>query len=100
LTALAQDLHSRGMVTKISRRADGSVRGIPFTKGPLAYLLWNPVYIGEVAYKGKRYAGEHEVAKTLQTRDHLLFAALFPLRWGDSQRILIPQNFKKTWAAN
>ena len=61
LTALAQDLRSRGIVTKISRRADGSVRGgIPFTKGPLAYLLRNPVYIGDVVHKGKRYPGEHE----------------------------------------
>ena len=44
----------------VSRRADGSVRGgIPFTKGPLAYLLRNPVYVGEVVHKGKRYPGEH-----------------------------------------
>src|SRR5580704_11106244 len=60
LTALAQDLRGRRIVTKISRRADGSVRGgIPFTKGPLAYLLRNPVYIGEVVHTGKRYPGEH-----------------------------------------
>jgi hypothetical protein len=61
LTALAQDLRSRGIVTKISRRADGSVRGgIPFTKGPLAYLLRNRVYVGEVRHKGRYYPGEHE----------------------------------------
>jgi site-specific DNA recombinase len=61
LTGLARDLRRRGIVTKISRRGDGSVRGgIPFTKGPLAYLLRNPVYIGEVVHKGKRYPGEHE----------------------------------------
>jgi site-specific DNA recombinase len=48
-------------VTKISRRADGSVRGgIAFTKGPLAYLLRNRVYIGDVPHKGKYYPGEHE----------------------------------------
>src|SRR5580700_5301297 len=61
LTALAQDLRRRGIVTKISHRADGSVRGgIPFTKGPLAYLLRNRVYVGEVRHKGRHYPGEHE----------------------------------------
>src|SRR3954452_22328023 len=40
LTGLARDLRDRGTVTKVSRRRDGSTRGgIPFTKGPLAYLL-------------------------------------------------------------
>jgi hypothetical protein len=61
LTALAQDLRRRRIVTKISRRADGSVRGgIAFTKGPLACLLRNRTYVGEVSHKGKHYPGEHE----------------------------------------
>src|SRR5450631_4053105 len=32
--------------------------GIPFTRGPLAHLLRNRFYIGEVAFKGEILAGE------------------------------------------
>ena len=32
--------------------------GIPFTRGPLAYLLRNCFYIGEVAFKGEVLKGE------------------------------------------
>ncbi|WP_181708520.1 recombinase family protein [Chthonobacter rhizosphaerae] len=61
LTALARDLRERGIVTKVSGRRDGTTRGgIPFTKGPLAYLLRNRVYVGEVIYKGQHYKGEHK----------------------------------------
>lgn len=61
LSALARDLHARGIVTKVARRRDGSVRGgIPFTKGPLAYLLRNRAYIGKVIHKGQYYPGEQE----------------------------------------
>jgi site-specific DNA recombinase len=35
-----------------------SVGGIPFTRGPLAHLLRNRFYIGEVAFKGEVLAGE------------------------------------------
>ncbi|WP_262269612.1 recombinase family protein [Microvirga yunnanensis] len=60
LTALARDLRERGVVTKVSHRRDGSTRGgITFTKGPLAYLLHNRAYIGEVIHKGQHYPGEH-----------------------------------------
>jgi site-specific DNA recombinase len=61
LTALMRDLAERAIVTKVSRRRDGSLRGgILFTKGPLAYLLRNRVYVGEVVHKGRHYPGEHE----------------------------------------
>jgi site-specific DNA recombinase len=61
LTALARDLQERGIVTKVSRRRDGSTRGgIAFTKGPLAYLLRNRAYIGEVIHKEQHYPGEQE----------------------------------------
>jgi hypothetical protein len=61
LTALARELRELGITTKVSPRRDGSVRGgIPFTKGPLAYLLRNRVYIGQVIQKGRHYPGEHE----------------------------------------
>jgi DNA invertase Pin-like site-specific DNA recombinase len=61
LTALARDLRERGIHTKVSHRRDGSIRGgIAFTKGPLAYLLRNRAYIGEVIHKGQYYPGEQE----------------------------------------
>src|SRR4051812_31935670 len=44
LTKLLRDLEERGIVTKVSRFASGKTRGgIPFTKGPLHYLLGNRV---------------------------------------------------------
>jgi site-specific DNA recombinase len=60
LNTLCRDLEEHGIVTKISRRAEGITRGgIPFTKGPLDYLLRNRVYIGEVVHKDRYYPGEH-----------------------------------------
>ena len=59
--ALIEDLDRRGIRTKSSNRADGSVRGgNRFSTGPLGYLLKNRLYIGEVAYRGEVYRGEHE----------------------------------------
>ena len=61
LTKLARDLREKGICTKVRRRSDGSLRGaIPFTKGPLAYLLKNRVYAGDIVHKGRFYPGEHE----------------------------------------
>src|SRR3954467_10600324 len=68
LTKLLRDLEGQGIVTKTSRLASGKVRGgVPFTKGPLHYLLTNRVYIGEIVHKDRHYPGEHEliVDKTL-----------------------------------
>jgi site-specific DNA recombinase len=61
LTKLAGDLRKRGIFSKVTRRSQGASRGgIPFTKGPLAYLLKNRVYIGEIIHKRRHYPGEHE----------------------------------------
>jgi site-specific DNA recombinase len=56
---LVAELDRRGIVTK--RRATKVPKyngGIPFTYGPLAYLLKNRVYIGEVHHGGKWFKGE------------------------------------------
>jgi site-specific DNA recombinase len=56
---LLADLRRSGIVTKVRRLANGrTIGGIPFTRGPLAHLLRNRFYIGEVAYKGKICPGE------------------------------------------
>jgi site-specific DNA recombinase len=59
--ALLAELDRRGIRTKVNRRRDGQKRGgIRFGVGPLAHLLKNRFYIGEVDYRGEAYRGEHE----------------------------------------
>jgi DNA invertase Pin-like site-specific DNA recombinase len=59
LNLLMADLRERGIVTKVrSVKTGRTVGGIPFTRGPLAYLLRNRFYIGEVAFKGEVLPGE------------------------------------------
>lgn len=59
LNLLMQDLRVKRIVTKIRTLKTGeTVGGIPFTRGPLAHLLRNRFYIGEVAFKGEILAGE------------------------------------------
>jgi site-specific DNA recombinase len=56
---LLADLRGGGIVTKVRRLANGrSIGGIPFSRGPLAHLLRNRFYIGEVVYKGQICPGE------------------------------------------
>src|SRR6202012_5199321 len=59
LSLLMADLRKRDIVTKVrTLRTGETVGGIPFTRGPLAHLLRNRFYIGEVAFKGEVLAGE------------------------------------------
>ena len=59
LNRLMADLRARGIVTKArSLKAGRTIGGIPFTRGPLAHLLRNRFYIGEVAFKGEILPGE------------------------------------------
>ena len=59
LNLLMSDLRKRGIVTKVrTLRSGEKVGGIPFTRGPLAHLLRNRFYIGEVTFKGEVLKGE------------------------------------------
>jgi site-specific DNA recombinase len=59
LNKVMEDLRKRSIVTKLKRLKDGrSIGGIPFTRGPLAYLLNNRFYIGDVVFKGETLKGE------------------------------------------
>jgi len=59
LGLLMPDLRNRGLVTKRRVLKSGKViGGIPFTRGPLAHLLRNRFYIGEVSFKGEILQGE------------------------------------------
>jgi site-specific DNA recombinase len=58
---LIMDLDEKKIVTKRRNAKIKKYRGgIPFTYGPLAYLLKNRVYLGEMHHKGKWYPGEQE----------------------------------------
>jgi site-specific DNA recombinase len=59
LNLVMADLRKRGIVTKVRTLKSGhTVGGIPFTRGPLAHLLRNRFYIGEVVFKGDTLPGE------------------------------------------
>src|SRR5205823_301713 len=59
--ALIEDLDRRGIRTKKRHGREGRVTGgIRFGVGPLAHLLKNRIYIGEVRYRGEIHRGEHE----------------------------------------
>jgi site-specific DNA recombinase len=59
LNLLMADLRKRGIVTKVrSLKTGQTVGGIPFTRGPLAYLLRSRFYVGKVVFKGETLAGE------------------------------------------
>jgi len=59
LTVLMQDLARRGIGTKERHLSSGATRGgTAFGKGALAYLLRNPIYLGEIRHQGRTYRGE------------------------------------------
>ena len=59
LNLLMQALRQRKVLTKVRRLSSGrAVGGNPLTRGPLAHLLRNRFYIGEVAYRGEVLPGE------------------------------------------
>ena len=71
LNLLMADLRERGIATKMrSLKTGRTIGGIPFTRGPLAHLLRNRFYIGEVVFKGEVLPGE-QPAILAQTHDVL-----------------------------
>ena len=59
LNLLMADLRKRGITSKLRTLKTGETVGdIPFTRGPLGYLLRNRFYIGEVSFKGEVLKGE------------------------------------------
>jgi hypothetical protein len=60
LGPLIDDLKHKGIATRIRTLASGRVvGGVPFTRGPLAYLLKNRMYLGEINHGANSYPGEH-----------------------------------------
>jgi len=67
---LAQELNQQGRRTKSwTTRGGRKHEGGRWDKASLARLLRNHLYIGEVAYKGEIYAGEHEAIVTRSAWD-------------------------------
>ena len=58
---LVADLDQRGIVTKRRNTKVAKYQGgIPFTYGPLAYVLKNRIYLGDMHHGGKWFKGDHE----------------------------------------
>jgi site-specific DNA recombinase len=65
-------LDQRGVVTK-RRKTDVPKYqgGIPFTYGPLAHVLKNRIYLGEIGHGGKWFKGEHDAIVDSVTFDQV-----------------------------
>src|SRR5262249_4492578 len=61
--AVIRELDAKRIVTKFRSKGGGR----PFTYGPLAYLLKNRTYLGEIGHDGRWYKGEHEAVLPRQT---------------------------------
>jgi DNA invertase Pin-like site-specific DNA recombinase len=61
LPALQRELRSQGIVTRKRTLSSGKiVGGVHLTNGPLAYMLRNRVYLGEINHRDQSYRGEHQ----------------------------------------
>jgi DNA invertase Pin-like site-specific DNA recombinase len=55
---LVVDLKAKGLTSKVRHLSTGATRGgVPFTQGPLFYMLRNRFYVGEVTFKGENLPG-------------------------------------------
>jgi site-specific DNA recombinase len=60
LPALQRELRAQGIVTRKRILSSGkTIGGTPLTNGPLAYMLRNRVYLGEINHRDQSYRGEH-----------------------------------------
>ena len=60
LSALQRDLRERGIVTRKRTLSSGRAIGDrALTNGPLAHMLRNRMYVGEINHRDKSYPGDH-----------------------------------------
>jgi len=89
---LAKELNAQGFTTKTWTTQKGRVRpGSPWNKDHIYHLLNNPLYIGEVSYKGQCYPGEQEaiVSRAMWDRAHAILASNHRVR-GNRTRATTP----------
>jgi len=75
--ALADELAVAGIRTKVRSYKNGrSVGGVSFTRGSLAQVLQNPIFIGKVRHRNEMFEGEHPaiIDQTVWEQAQLLFA--------------------------
>ena len=61
LPALQRELRERGVVTRLRTLSSGrTIGGVALTNGPLAHLLRNRIYVGDLNHKGASHPGQHE----------------------------------------
>jgi DNA invertase Pin-like site-specific DNA recombinase len=75
--ALADELATAGIRTKIRSYKNGrSVGGVSFTRGSLAQLLQNPIFIGKVRHQDELFEGQHSgiIDQSVWEQAQLLFA--------------------------
>jgi DNA invertase Pin-like site-specific DNA recombinase len=73
LNKLIPELDKRKIFTKRRKTEVKKYQGgIPFTYGPLAYLLKNRIYLGEIHHGGKWFKGEHQPILDRTTFDRVL----------------------------
>ena len=60
LGPLIDELRQKGIMSRVRTLSTGRVvGGVVFTRGPLAYLLKNRMYLGEINHGANSYPGEH-----------------------------------------
>jgi site-specific DNA recombinase len=58
---LLEELNAKGVVSRRRPLSNGrTIGGVPFTQGPLSYLLKNRTYVGEIVHRDLSYPGEHQ----------------------------------------
>jgi len=61
LLALVRELNVKDVRTRKRHLANGrTIGGVLLTRGPLAHMLKNRTYVGELNHRGASYAGEHK----------------------------------------
>jgi len=79
---------SQGLTTKRRQRNGASVGGALFHYGALRCILSNPLYAGQVAHKGRSYAGRHEAIISCELFDRAQ-AILGSLKGAGSKQQLV-----------
>ena len=79
---LVVDLKKDGLRSRVRQLSNGATRGgVPFTQGPLFYMLRNRFYIGEVLFKGEVLPGPQP-----PLLDRALFDARLTEQWSHRTR--------------
>ena len=70
MLALLAELHERNIRTRLRTLSSGRlIGGVFFTKGPLAHLLKNRMYLGELNHHGQSYPADHAPIVDRETFD-------------------------------